>query len=405
MISSVGYLSVHTSPLLTPGSGDAGGMNVYIDELAREIGGRGVSVDVYTRRDDPGLPDEVRVTDRYRVVHIDAGPAERLPIGALAEHVPAFTDDALRFANEAGYAYDLLHSHYWLSGRVGLGMKEALGVPLANSFHTLGRVKDLTRRPDDQPSSSVRIRTEQEVIAGSDCVISSTPAEAKDLLEHYGADPTRLCMNPPGISHEVFHPGDNEAARERLGLGEGPIALFVGRIQPLKGADVALEAVALSRQRIPDLRLLVVGGPSGIAGHEEAERLHARAEEADLAGAVTFWPAQPHADLVDFYRAADVVLCPSRSESFGLVAVEAQACATPVIAAKVGGLVFGVADEESGLLIPGWEPSMWSAAIERFFGERGLARLLSEGARERSRIFTWKAATDRLLELYDGLTS
>lgn len=405
MIESVGYLSLHTSPLLAPGSGDAGGMNVYIDELAREIGARGVHVDVYTRRDAPDLPDEVRVTDRYRVVHLDGGPRGRLEIGGLVEHVPAFTEAAIRFATEEGPDYDLLHSHYWLSGRVGLAMKEVLGVPLANSFHTLGRVKDLTRRPDERPSSPERIRTEEEVIAGSDCVISSTPAEAKDLLEHYGADPTRLCMNPPGVSHEVFRPGDNEAARARLGLGEGPIALFAGRIQPLKGADVALEAVALAREQIPGLRLLVVGGPSGITGHEEAERLHARAAEPDLAGAVSFWPAQPHGDLVDFYRAADVVLCPSRSESFGLVAVEAQACATPVIAARVGGLAFGVADEESGLLIPGWDPDSWSEAIERFFTDRGLSRLLSEGARERSRIFTWTAATDRLLELYDGLTS
>ena len=404
MISSVAYLSLHTSPLLTPGSGDAGGMNVYIDELAREMAGRGVCVDVYTRRDDPDLPSEVRVTDRYRVVHIDAGPPERVPIADLADHVPAFTEQAIAFARAEGCEYDLLHSHYWLSGRVGLDMKEALSVPLANSFHTLGRVKDLTRRSDDVPSSTVRIRTEQEVIAGSDCVISSTPAEAKDLLEHYDADPTRLCMNPPGISHELFHPGDNEAARERLGLGEGPIALFVGRIQPLKGADVALEAVARARRVIPDLRLLVVGGPSGIVGHAEAERLHARAAEADLEDAVSFWPAQPHGALVDFYRSADVLLCPSRAESFGLVAVEAQACATPVIAANVGGLSFGVADEESGLLIDGWDPEDWARAIERFFAERGLSRLLSEGARERSRIFTWKAAADRLLELYDGLT-
>jgi D-inositol-3-phosphate glycosyltransferase len=404
VIESIGYLSYHTSPLLIPGSGDAGGMNVYIDELAREMAGRGVCVDVYTRKDDPSLPDEIRVTDRYRVVHIEAGPAEKVGIGELVDWVEPFTDAAVEFAQEEGCTYDLLHSHYWLSGRIGLEMKDALGVPLANSFHTLGRVKDLTRRADDARSSPTRILTEQAVIERSDCVIASTPAEARDLLEHYGADPTRLCMNPPGISHELFYPGNNEAARARLGFAEGPLVLFVGRIQPLKGVDVALEAVALARRDLPDLRMVIVGGPSGIEGHIEAERLRRRAAEPDLEGAVLFLPAQPHHTLADFYRAADVVICPSRSESFGLVAVEAQACATPVIAANVGGLAFGVANEESGLLIDGWDPPDYADALVRFFTERGLARLLSEGARERSRIFTWKAAADRLLELYDGLT-
>ncbi len=404
MIEAVGYLSYHTSPLLVPGSGDAGGMNVYIDELSREMARRGVTVDVFTRKDDPSLPDVTHVTDRYRVVHIEAGPSEPQAIGELIRWVDDFTRGTIKFAKSNDGAYDLLHSHYWLSGRIGLQVKAALGVPLANSFHTLGRVKDLTRRGGDRRSSETRIQAELAVIEGSDCVIASTPAEAKDLLEHYGADPTRLCMNPPGISHELFHPGDNEAARARLGLEEGPLALFVGRIQPLKGVDVALDAVALARQSIPGLRLLVVGGPSGIEGHVEAEQLRRRAADADLEGAVSFLAAQPHDSLVDFYRAADVVLCPSRSESFGLVAVEAQACATPVIAANVGGLAFGVTNEESGLLIRGWDPQDYADALVRFFSERGLARLLSEGARERARIFTWKAAVDRLLELYDGLT-
>lgn len=404
MIKSVGYLSYHTSPLAMPGSGDAGGMNVYIDGLAREMARRGVMVDVYTRKDGPDIPTEIQVSERYRVVHIEAGPAERLPIGDLVQWVGEFARGAVDYSRGANRVYDLLHSHYWLSGRIGLDMKAELGIPLANSFHTLGRVKDLNRRADAPRSSDERIQAEFAVIAGSDCVIASTPAEARDLLEHYGADPTRLCMNPPGISHEIFHPGDREAARARLGLGDEPLVVFVGRIQPLKGVDIALEAIALARSRIPDLCLLVVGGPSGIEGHAEANRLRRRAAQADLDGAVRFLPAQPHDQLADFYRAADVVICPSRSESFGLVAVEAQACATPVIAAKVGGLAFGVVHEESGLLIEGWDPVDYAAALGRVFTERGLSRLLSEGARERARIFTWQAATDRLFELYEGLT-
>lgn len=404
MIQSVGYLSYHTSPLAMPGSGDAGGMNVYIDGLAREMARRGVTVDVYTRKDAPVLQPEVRVSERYRVVHIEAGPTERLPIGRLSRWVGEFAGASIAHARDHDRSYDLLHSHYWLSGRIGLEMKAELGIPLANSFHTLGRVKDLNRRADAPRSSDVRIQAEFAVIAGSDCVIASTPAEARDLLEHYGADPTRLCMNPPGISHQVFHPGDQGAARARLGLGDNPLIVFVGRIQPLKGVDIALEAIARARTWIPDLCLLVVGGPSGIEGHAEANRLRRRAAQVDLEGAVRFLPAQPHDQLADFYRAADAVICPSRSESFGLVAVEAQACATPVIAANVGGLAFGVVHEESGLLIDGWDADDYAEAIRRLLSERGLARLLSEGARERARIFTWQAATDRLFELYAGLT-
>ncbi|NNC75208.1 MAG: glycosyltransferase, partial [Acidimicrobiia bacterium] len=278
MISRVAYISMHTSPLLQPGLGDAGGMNVYIHELAQTMAGRGVAVDVFTRREDPAAPSEVAVSPDYRVVHVDAGPARRLPVAALPEVVGDFSQAVITWIRDHGFTYDVVHSHYWISGWAGVMVKQNLQIPLANSFHTLGRIKDLTRREDQEPSSAVRILTEQEVIDQSDCVIASTPSEATDLLEHYGASPERQCVSPPGVDHEVFSPGSRDEARERLGLGTGPVLLYVGRIQALKGIDVAIEATA----RLADVDLVVVGGPSGPRGTAEVEKLRALADALDI---------------------------------------------------------------------------------------------------------------------------
>lgn len=402
MIGSVAYLSLHTCPLTVPGIGDAGGMNVSIHEQALAIARRGIAVDVYTRRADPDVPEITHVAPGYRVVHVDAGPPARIPIDEQVAHVGVFADRVLARAREQ--SYDLVHAHYWLSGATGLVLSRELGVPLANSFHTLGRVKDLTRRADESPSTGTRIATELEVIAGSSCVIAATPTEAKDLLDHYGADPTRLCVNPPGVDLDVFNPGDRDAARRRLGLDAGPLVLVAGRVQPLKGIDVALEAMARLPQGV-EARLLVVGGPSGVGGSTELDRLRARAEQPDLAGRVAFRPAVPHHELADYLRAADVVHVPSRSESFGLVAVEAQACGTPVVAAGVGGLRHVVADGVSGLLVDGWEPADHAAALHRVVAEPGLADDLAANGPSQVRRFGWEATVDRLLELYDGITS
>ncbi len=400
MISSVAYLSLHTCPLTVPGVGDAGGMNVSIHEHALAMSRRGVAVDVFTRRADPDVAEVTEPAPGYRVVHVPAGPPEPLPIADQVGLVEAFTEGVLARLDRP---HDLIHSHYWLSGRAGLAIAARLGVPLANSFHTLGRVKDRTRRADQAPSPTERIDAEHAVIAGSACVIAATPLEASDLIDHYGADPTRLCVSPPGVDLETFHPGDRAAARRRLGLGDGPLVLVAGRVQPLKGVDVALEALARLRRRVP-ARLLVVGGASGVGGSAELGRLRARAAEPDLAGAVEFRPAVPHADLADHLRAADVVHVPSRSESFGLVAAEAAACATPVVATEVGGLRYAVADGVGGLLVAGWDPQDHAEALERVLCEPGLAATLAEGAAQHARRFGWDATTDRLLELYAGIT-
>ncbi len=403
MISRVAYVSMHTSPLLQPGQGDAGGMNVYIDELARTMSRRGVEVDVYTRRDDSEQDDTVVVGDgAYRVHHIEAGPVRTLDTSRAARFVREFAEGVI---DRFGGLPDIVHSHYWLSGWAGLEIKRRLGIPMANSFHTLGRVKDLTRRHDEAPESLLRIAAEFEVIEAADCVVASTPLEAEDLLSHYGADPARLCTSPPGVDHQVFAPGDREEARRRLGFEDGPLLLFVGRIQPLKGVDVALAAFSRVLESHAGARLLIVGGPSGPSGRSELDRLHAFVEDSGLADRVRFVDPVPHADLVDLYRAADLLTLPSRSESFGLVAAEAQACGLPVVAANVGGIPHVVSDGESGLLVDGWDPGDHASAMISLLSDAALADRLSTGAIAWSERFSWEATANRYLELYEGAVS
>lgn len=402
MIRSIVYLSMHTSPLLPPGSGTAGGMNVYIDELSRTMADRGIDVTVFTR-DTGDSPEVTDVLPGYRVVQITAGPAAPIAMEDMPRHVGEFTEGTLKWIDADGLRPDVIHSHYWLSGWAGAILKETLGVPLANSFHTLGRVKDLNRRGDEPASSPIRTLTEADVIARSDCVIASTPHELDDLLEHYGALPERLCVSPPGVDHATFFPGDRAEARRWLGLpSDVPMVLFVGRIQPLKGPDVAIEAIA-ALTHTPAPHLLLVGGPSGPDADAEIERLHRRVDSAALSDRVHFVPTQPHRSLPRFYRAADVLVVPSRSETFGLVAAEAQACGLPVVAAAVGGLPYVVENGRSGLLVDGHDPVHWAEAIGTILGDDRFAAGLSEYAVEFSERFSWPATADRLLELYTGI--
>ncbi len=402
MIERVAFLSIHTSPLAAPGTGDAGGMNVYVHELATTLAGRGVRVDTFTRGSRPG---EVEVIPGYRVIDLPIGPAGDIGPESLADVVGDFAEGVARWAVRHRAAYDVLHSHYWLSGWAGLLLHEVLRVPLAISFHTLGRVKDATRRPDQAPAGLLRIAAETEVIARAGCVIASTQTEAAQLIEHYSASPERLCISPPGVDHEVFRPGDRRAARAALGLPvEGRLVLFVGRIQPLKAPGVALAAFALVATGLPDCRLLVIGGPSGPQGMEEMSFLHAGAATGGLDDRVLLRDPLPHRSLAAAYQAADVVVVPSRSESFGLVAAEAQACGVPVVASAVGGLAHAVADGESGLLVSGWDPVDYAAALRRILTDPVLAERLARGAVANAEQFSWPATADRLLELYAGIS-
>ena len=402
MIRRVAFLSIHTSPLAVPGEGDAGGMNVYVNELATTLAGRGVQVDVFTRG---RRAKETAVCPGYRVVYLPAGPPGQPGPEDLAETVGGFAEGVARWAVRHRASYDVLHSHYWLSGWAGLLLHEVLRVPLAISFHTLGRVKDATRRPGDPPSGLLRIAAETEVIARAGCVVASTQSEAAQLIEHYSASPERLCVSPPGVDHGVFRPGSRLAAREHLGLpAEGRLVLFVGRLQPLKSPDVALAAFALVADRLPDCRLLLVGGPSGPQGAETVESLRTAVEVAGLTGRVLLWDPLPHPAVAAAYQAADVVVVPSRSESFGLVAAEAQSCGIPVVASAVGGLAHIVADGESGLLVSGWDPADYAAALARILTDPIFAERLAAGAVTNAEQFSWPATADRLLELYTGIS-
>jgi D-inositol-3-phosphate glycosyltransferase len=396
----VAFLSFHTSPLEQPGTGRAGGMNVYVHELATALARRGIDVDVFARADraDPSIAVDVR--PRYRVVPIRAGPLRPLAVEDQIPWLGRFAAEIQAWMGRFGVTFDLVHSHYWLSGWAGLMLARGLSVPLVNSFHTLGRVKRHVRRPFGPPEALLRIAAESEVISGSAAVIVSTPYEAADLMSHYGADPSRLCLSPPGVDHRVFGPGSAAAARRVLGWGRGPHVLFVGRIDPLKRLDVVVDALAVVRNGMPEAELHIVGGAGGPGGRAELRTVLGRIRARGLGGSVVWHAARPHRQLVDFYRAADVLVVPSESESFGLVAAEAQACGLPVVAARVGGLRYAVADGESGLLVEGWDPADYAEALQGILADSEEAMRLSKGAVEFAARFSWEGTVRRILRLY-----
>ncbi|HEX6417847.1 MAG TPA: glycosyltransferase [Acidimicrobiales bacterium] len=395
-------LSLHTSPLVQPGAGDSGGMNVYVRELVSALAQAGVTGDVFTRRWADDLPDVVDVEPGVRVVHVPAGPVD-LRKESLPEVVDEFADGVLEHlvTREDLEGVDALHANYWLSGVAGHRLKHELDLPLVSTFHTLARVKATTGDPEPQR----RIAAETEVIACSDAILANSPAEAAQLQRLYGADPTRIEIVPPGVIHAFFSPGHRAGARAavpQIGPHDGSVLLFVGRIQPLKGLDVAVRALAELED--PTAVLVVVGGASGPDGHRELERIEKLAAALGVRERVRFAAPQPHHMLSTFYRAADVVLVPSRSESFGLVALEAAACGTPVVAAAVGGLRTLVEHGRTGFLVDGRDPTVYAAYAEQVLANPALATELSSQAAGRARGYTWSTAAARLRRIYADLT-
>jgi len=388
---------MHTSPLAQPGAGDGGGMNVYVRALAASLARAGVECDVFTRAEGPGHPPVVEVEPGFRVVHVTAGAEAHLPKHELYGLVPAFVDETLRFV-ERGGAYDVLHANYWLSGAIAHRLKHELDVPLVTTFHTLARVK-ADAGVDDDPEH--RSQVEHDVVACADLVLASTEEERAQLADLYDADPERIEIVSPGVDHRVFEPADRTGARTTLGLDGEPLLLFVGRIQPLKGVDLAVRCLA----QLHDERstLLVVGGPSGPDGDDEMARVHALAADLGVAPRVRFVEPQPHARLADYYRAADVCLVPSRAESFGLVALEAAACGTPVVAAAVGGLRSLVDDARTGFLVEGRDPADFAAPVSLLLDDRSLALEMGAQAASRSRRYSWSITAARLRRLYGDL--
>jgi D-inositol-3-phosphate glycosyltransferase len=401
----VAVLSVHTSPLEQPGTGDAGGMNVYIAETATRMARRGVPVEIFTRATSSEQPPVAELAPGVLVRHIAAGPFEGLGKNDLPGQLCAFTAGVLRTEarHEPGW-YGVVHSHYWLSGQVGWLARDRWGVPLVHTAHTLARVKNAALAEGDEPEPMVRVIGEDQVVAEADRLIANTDTEARQLVELCGADPVRTVAIPPGVDLDRFRPGSQAIARSRLGIPHEAVVLgFVGRIQRLKAPDVLLRAAAEMLRRDPALRsrlvVLIAGGPSG-SGLAEPTSLQELAAHLGITDVVRFLPPQAGAALATVYRAADVMAVPSHNESFGLVALEAQACGTPVVAADVGGLPVAVADGRSGLLVPGHGAEQWASALASVALDPARRAALSGGAVSHARDFSWDRTTDALLATY-----
>jgi D-inositol-3-phosphate glycosyltransferase len=399
-------LSVHTSPLEQPGTGDAGGMNVYVVETSKRLAALGVQVEIFTRATRSDLRPVVELAPGVTVRHVTAGPFEGLSKEDLPAQLCALTSGVLRTEaqHEPGW-YDVVHSHYWLSGQVGWLASERWGTPLVHTAHTLAKVKNLALADGDTPEPLRRVVGEEQVVAAADRLVANTAQEARDLVDLYAADAARVVTVAPGVDLEHFRPGEASGARTRLGVPpDAVLLLFVGRLQPLKAPDVLLLAAQEMLARDPSLRdrlvVAVVGGPSG-SGFDEPSYLQTLAAQLDVT--VRFEPPADPERLRDWYVAADLVAVPSHNESFGLVALEAQACGTPVIATRIGGLLTTVRDEVSGLLVDGHSPAAWAAALTAGLAQQSL---LSLGAVEHAAGYSWGRTAQGLLTAYrDVLTA
>ncbi len=407
-------LSLHTSPLAQPGTGDGGGMNVYVRELSSALARAGVACDVFTRAWSDDLPAVVDIEPGFRVHFVSAGPPSPMAKEALPSVVEEFAEGVLKvmqasegLGTEWDVPFDAVHANYWLSGLAGHLIKHRLNLPLVSTFHTLDRVK-AEASPEEVEADAHHLRAEAEaaIIRCSDTVLASCSVEAAQISDLYGADPSRIRIVAPGVDHAFFGPGDRRQARRALGLsGEGPLLLFVGRIQPLKGVAVAVQALSALTPDHPDARLVVVGGPSGPQGGVEVARTEALVDELGLRDRVVFVPPQPHELLSTYYRASDVCLVPSRSESFGLVALEAAACGTPVVASDVGGLRSLIDHGRTGYLVEEPTPAAFAAWVRQILAEPLLAERLSTGSVLRARRYTWSRAAHLLTEIYADLTA
>jgi D-inositol-3-phosphate glycosyltransferase len=406
----IATVSVHTSPLEQPGTGDAGGLNTYVVEVAKILAARNVEVDIFTRAVSRDVPPVAELAPGILVRHLPAGPFEDLDKTDLPGQLCHFTFEVLRA--EAAYApgrYDLIHAHYWLSGQVGAAAKGRWGVPLVQTMHTLGLVKNAALAAGDAAEPESRIRGEAEVIAAADQLVANTDEEARQLIGLYGADPGRVCTINPGVNLAVFRPGSQDQARQRLGLPrDGVVLLFAGRIQPLKAPDVVLYAAAQLIRDNPALAgrltLAFVGGLSG-TGRADPDSLTELAARLGIAEVIRLEPPCPQPELADWYRAATLVMLPSYSESFGFVAIEAQACGTPVVAASVGGLRTTVRDGVSGVLIDSHDPARYARVIQELIATPGVLARMSRSAVEHAASFGWPATVDRMLHMYGEVMS
>ncbi len=398
----VAMVSMHTSPLETPGVGDAGGLNVYVAEVARRLGERGLDIDIYTRRRDVSLPEVVEAFERVNVHHVTAGPPEPIPKELLPGLVTEF---ASQIADRIS-RYDLIHSHYWLSGLVGLELASIGGLPLVHTMHTMARVKNAARGAGHLSEPDVRERGEAAIVARAEVLTANTLEEADELHTHYGAAADQVMIVPPGVDLHVFHPCDQAKSRAQLGVAESSqVILFVGRIQPLKAPDVLIKAVAKMIKDQPDrrahLKLIIIGSPSGPEA-AWASSLPQLCTALGVDDVVEFRAHSAREELFRWYCVSDVVGVPSYNESFGLVALEAQACGRPVVATDVGGLRHAVNDGHTGLLVSGHQPAEWAAALSAVLYDHDKRHRLGGNAAAHAARFSWDNSAAATLETYSA---
>ncbi|HVL65288.1 MAG TPA: glycosyltransferase [Actinomycetota bacterium] len=399
----VAVVAYHSNPLNEPGSGDAGGMSIYVRALAREMARRGVHTDIFTR--STGESSRISHLGRgTRVIALPAGPEEIIPKEEQRRYIADFVVSVRAFASSQRARYDLVHSHYWQGGLAATALARGWSVPLVHSHHTLGRVKNMYLAPGDAPEAAYRIEAEQSVIAAADVLVTLTEEEQAHLVCMYGAPHDRIKTIAPGVDHERFAPGDRAAARRELGIEDELVLLAAGRIQPLKGLDLAIDTVA---ELVPALdrpvSLAVVGGPSGPAGRSEMERLMARARALGIEENVRFAGPQPHDRLPTYYRAADAVLVCSYSESFGLVGLEAMASGTPVVGTAVGGLTHLVRGGVGGFVVEERDAAAFAAQLKQVLADEDTRAAFGRAAARSAAVYSWSRSAAAMLDLYECL--
>ena len=396
MCRSLALLSYHGCPVARLGEKDTGGMNVYVLQLAREYARRGNRVDVFTRYHDPTDPKIVEIEEGARVVHLDAGPLDASK-NDLFSYIPNFVNGMYRFQGEENTSYDLIHSHYWLSGMVGATLSRKWDAPHITTFHTLAKTKMRARPGEREPQ--LRQDVEGRVMSVADGIVVSTDEERQDVIRHYDAPPRNIEVIPAGVNLDMFQPVDRDAARAELGIKEDRVILYVGRIEPLKGIDILLRAIPMLEYG-QDLRVLVVGGNPG--NDAELDRLKSMTVELGIEDTVTFTGSVPQSTLPTYYSAADVFVLPSHSESFGLAPLEAMACGTPVVVSRVGGMKTFVNSGENGYLVPWRCPESFAQRLDVLLANPELRNAMGQAARQKALSMGWDSVADQMLDYYSN---
>lgn len=405
----VAIVSVHACPLAVLGGKKSGGMNVYIRDLSTELGKQNALVDIFTRSEDQCVPhvNDTELGPSVRVIHVPAGPEQPVPIAEVYSYLPEFVTGVRDFVRRENITYNVIHSHYWLSGWVALQLKSHWGIPVIQMFHTLGRMKNRITSDESQREPDLRLQVEHQIIEAADCIIAATPAERTQLMWLYGADMHNIRVIPPGVDTSHFHPISKMEAKKTIGIPENiRMLLFVGRIEPLKGIDTLLHAIAILRSEIPqclsNLCLSIIGGDPDGPEQENAEmqRLKVLREELGLADLVTFLGAKSQDTLHHYYAAAEVVIMPSHYESFGMVALEAMACGTPVIASEIGGLAYLIQDGITGFHVPDREPEELAGKICLLLKNDELRKEMSIAAVQHAQQYAWPQIVTQIRRVF-----